>query len=98
MAGTDLRSRALGYLRRGDVEVLEVRTATDFVFVTAAVKSHVPGRAHMVDGQMGGGPGQIWRCTCSKHLDPTCAHRAAVQLVTGGKTEIRPELGVSSNG
>ncbi|HEY3924375.1 MAG TPA: hypothetical protein VGL75_07420 [Acidothermaceae bacterium] len=98
MAGIDLRTKALGYLRRGDVEVSDVRTVADNVFVTAVVKSHVPGRAHIVDGHVEPDGSETWRCTCPKYLDPTCAHRAAVQLVTGGKTEIRPELGVSSNG
>lgn len=92
----DLRSSALGYLRRGDVEVLEVKTIKDTVFVTASVRSHVPNKSHLVDGQMGpdaASPAitvEEWRCTCPNYLDETCPHRAAVQMVTGGKTEIRP--------
>lgn len=86
----DVRTKALGYLRRGDVEVSDVTPVKDSVFVTAAVKSHIPGRSHIVDGRMESGGVETWTCTCPNYLDETCPHRAAVQLVTGGKTEIRP--------
>lgn len=90
MTETPLRTKALGYLRRGDVEVSEVRTVADDVFITAAVKSHVPNKSHIVDGRIHPDGHQWWQCTCPKYEDLTCPHRAAVQLVTGGKTEIRP--------
>lgn len=95
-----LRSKALSYLRAGAVSV--VKSVTDegslgyaFRTVTAEVQGHQ--RLHIVDGRWQferDRPDVVhyatWTCTCPKYLDPTCPHRAAVQLVVGYATEIRP--------
>ena len=84
----DLRSKALGYLRSGAVSVFDVRLTSTEKLVSAFVQGHA--QKHVVDGVIPrNGDPERWSCSCGKHLELTCPHRAAVQLVTGGKTEAR---------
>lgn len=74
---TDIRSKALGYLRSGAVSVVHAQSPRDGTpphAVTAIVHGH--NRLYAVDFAYG-----AWWCTCDRPLP--CAHVAAVQLVTG---------------
>ena len=96
----DLRSRSLAYLRDGAVEVQQVDDQGSPLVegsirtVMATVEGH---RAkYIIDGRIGlDDDHQVlweqWSCTCRNYTADACAHRAAVQLVTGGRTEIRPQ-------
>jgi hypothetical protein len=80
----DLRSKALAYLRDQKVHVLYARTPADQrqpVEVVAVVVGHTGTRRVELRGG-------TWTCNCTippetpALLRGTCAHRAAVQLVT----------------
>ena len=89
---SDLRSKALGYLRAGAVKVCEVRDVGwpgqpgHYRIVMATVQGHA--QVHAVDGTMPTDGDEAWTCLPCKLAQP-CAHIAAVQLVTGGKTGAR---------
>lgn len=102
MPDSELRRKALGYLRAGNVTVTAVARETDpadgtrTVRITASVQGHM--RVHVVDGLLtfdaphyvDGVNTENWTCTCEHYLEPTCPHRAAVAMVTGGHTDARP--------
>lgn len=77
---TDIRAKALGYLRDGKVHVLHARTQAGDrapVEVVAVVEAHTGvRRVELSDG--------AWSCSCKAVLDDgePCAHLAAVQLCT----------------
>ena len=85
----DLRSRALAYLRSGAVTIGAARRpapAERPEFVSARVVGHHA--AYLVRLQRG-----AWTCSCQSVFSDgqTCAHVAAVQLVTGHATaEVLP--------
>jgi hypothetical protein len=80
----DLRSKTLTYLRDQKVHVLHARTPADQrrpVEVVAVVEGHTGVRRVELRGS-------VWTCNCTippetpALLRGTCAHRAAVQMVT----------------
>lgn len=77
----DLRARALAYLRTGSVLLRHIRSEHQVATcppheVVAVVRGH--SGDHVVDLVDG-----MWTCTARRCITaPTCAHRAAVQLVT----------------
>lgn len=73
---SDVRTRALGYLRTGATRVVHARSPKDGTpphEVVATVQGHQ--RKHVVDYIDG-----AWTCTCQI---TGCPHIAAVQIVTG---------------
>lgn len=82
----DIRSKALGYLRAGNVRILHARcrpNETAPCEIVAAVRGYT-GR-HTVELR----PDGKWLCSCTPVVmdDGTeCAHRAAVALATGHPT------------
>lgn len=74
----DVRARACGYLRGGNVTVLLAHY--DQVDPTRAykVRAHVVGHTSTYVVHLANG---VWSCTCGSPAD--CPHAAAVQLVTG---------------
>ncbi len=74
----DIRAKALGYLRSGAVQVLTASTVLHSnrpFLVHAHVRGHNSDYVVRLDGASA-----PWTCTCRQD---GCAHRAAVQLVTG---------------
>jgi hypothetical protein len=79
MAST--RSKALGYLRGQNVRVVTATSRPDTIqplYVVAIVRGHNGDYLVTLDA------GQ-WTCTCDA-ARRDCAHRAAVQMVTGHKS------------
>lgn len=101
----DLRAQALGYLRSGAVEVQQVTTVKDgdentTRTIMATVRGHHG--SYVVDGRIGfdydgAQAWAAWACTCRNYTTDVCAHRAAVQLITGGQTTIRPDERVAQH-
>ncbi|WP_326646098.1 hypothetical protein OG884_15715 [Streptosporangium sp. NBC_01755] len=81
----DLRAAVLHYLRTGAVTVLTASTPTDGPKAPLLVHAHVAGyrSTHRVSRTTAG-----WTCSC-RYSD--CAHIAAVAMVTGHSTPVRPE-------
>jgi hypothetical protein len=78
---TPTRSKALAYLREQRVRVVLADTAGGSIQpyrVEAIVRGHQSD--YMVE--LGAG---VWYCTCNA-AKTDCAHRAAVQMVTGHKS------------
>lgn len=76
-----MRSKALGYLRGQNVRVVVAMTRPDTIqphYVEAIVRGHNGDYLIALDA------GQ-WTCTCDG-ARRDCAHRAAVQMVTGHKS------------
>ena len=81
----DIRSKALGYLRSGAVRVQlasSVSQADRPYWVRALVHGFKSTYIVTLDGASA-----PWTCTC--HQDE-CAHRAAVQLITGHESAAAP--------
>jgi len=80
----DLRAAVLHYLRSGAVTVLTASTPTDGPKVPLLVHALVEGyrSTHRVSLAPAG-----WTCSC-RYTD--CAHIAAVAMVTGHDTPVRP--------
>lgn len=75
----NIRQKALAYLRNQDVRITQAITpegSIQPVFVEAIVR----GYRRFYDVRLENG---VWTCTCDLASQPECAHRAAVQLVTG---------------
>lgn len=79
-----MRSKALACLRTGRVTIVHARKANDTdlpIAVVAYVASSRPERSRYVVDLTGDGD---WSCTCWRgNRGESCAHLAAVQLVTG---------------
>lgn len=76
----DIRSKALGYLRDGNVMVFAAKSMDDGcppVELSACVRGH--NAVYVVDLTVALG----WMCSCGRER---CAHVAAVQLVTGHRS------------
>lgn len=78
---TPLRSKALTYLREQNVRVIRAETASG-AFQPYQVEAIVRGHQRDYFVELGG---SVWYCTCDS-VKTDCAHRAAVQLVTGHKS------------
>lgn len=76
------RQKALGYFRNQDIRVTQAITpegAIQPVFVEGIVRGYH--RLYTVRFENG-----VWTCTCDLSSQPECAHRAAIQLVTGHRS------------
>lgn len=85
VVAADVRSKALGYLRSGAVQVLTASTVTHSnrpFLVEARVRGYHSDYVVRLDGASA-----PWTCTCR---EDECAHRAAVQLVTGHESAAAP--------
>lgn len=82
----DLRAAVLHYLRSGAVTILTASTPTDGPKVPLLVHALVEGyrSTHRVSRTASA----AWTCSC-RYTD--CAHIAAVAMVTGHSTPVRPE-------
>lgn len=77
---SQVREKALGYLREGAVRVLAARPPAEGEPQRAVeVRAHVDGYTSTYIVAFNG---SRWACTCPA-IGDSCAHVAAVQLVTG---------------
>ena len=88
---TDMRTRALAYLRDGNVTVWHTRTRRGDR-APQEVVAVVNGHHARYQIQM---RHQTWSCTCQAVTSDgtTCAHAAAVQLVTGHPSPAAKQTG-----
>lgn len=72
----EIREKALGYLRDGKVRVVHSITRMDGPLVPYEVDAYVEGHNSTYKVSL---DDEVWSCACRAE---TCAHVAAVQLVT----------------